>query len=229
MIYIIGDSHVSVFSGTDKGTNGLRHIQPEFGTCYTISGGSLRPHNVFEQRLPMFCPIKIGSNTAYNSFNKLPIIEQVLLEYNITQDDYVFMCFGEIDIRNHIGFNAEKLNISIFDGIIKCVDKYTETLIYLKDKKINLGVYGPPASSENWGHRFGIKEYGDIFIRNNMTLEFNELLKEKCIDKNVIFKEIATKMILPCGTTDGKYFMDELHLSQETMPLLMEEFKDIIK
>ena len=73
MIYIIGDSHVSVFSGTDKTHDGLRHIQPEFGTCYTLSQGQLRPViNRFEQRIPHFCPIKIGSNTAYNSFIKLP-------------------------------------------------------------------------------------------------------------------------------------------------------------
>ena len=42
MIYIIGDSHVSVFSGTDKTHDGLRHIQPEFGTCYTLYGTYLK-------------------------------------------------------------------------------------------------------------------------------------------------------------------------------------------
>ena len=49
MIYIIGDSHVSVFSGTDtKEDNGERHIQPEFETCYTLNDGvfqSLRPQH----------------------------------------------------------------------------------------------------------------------------------------------------------------------------------------
>src|SRR5260221_14735848 len=106
MIYIIGDSHVSVFSGTDKTYDGLRHIQPEFGTCYTLSQGQLRPLiNRFEQKIPYFCPIKIGSNTAYNSYTKLSRIEQAIKEYNITENDYIFLCFGEIDIRNHIGLN----------------------------------------------------------------------------------------------------------------------------
>ena len=60
MIYIVGDSHVSVFSGTDKTHDGLRHIQPEFGTCYTLSQGQLRDHiNRFEQKIPFFCPIKL--------------------------------------------------------------------------------------------------------------------------------------------------------------------------
>jgi hypothetical protein len=36
-------------------------------------------------------------------------------------------------------------------------------------------------------------------------------------------------MILPDGTTDPKFIMDDIHLSQEAMPLLKEAFKDIIK
>ena len=92
MIYIIGDSHVSVFSGTDKTHNGLTHIQPEFGTCYTLSQGQLRPHiNKFEQRIPYFCPIKTGSNTAWNSYEKLPRIEQAISEYKITNNDYKWL------------------------------------------------------------------------------------------------------------------------------------------
>ena len=33
--------------------------------------------NKFEQKIPNFCAIKVGSYTAYNSFNKIPIIEQI--------------------------------------------------------------------------------------------------------------------------------------------------------
>ena len=88
MIYIIGDSHVSVFSGTDKDQNGDRHIQPEFGYCYTLTLGSLRAHNKFEQQVPYFCPIKIGSTTAYNSFKMIPVINKAIEEYEITKDDY---------------------------------------------------------------------------------------------------------------------------------------------
>jgi hypothetical protein len=224
MIYIIGDSHVSVFSGTDKGTNGLRHIQPEFGSCYTISGGSLRPHNVFEQRLPMFCPIKIGSNTAYNSFNKLPIIEQAIKEYNVNESDYVFLCFGEIDIRNHIGENAEKMGISLSDSIKICVDKYMRTVLELKNKGYNIGVYGPPSSSVGWATTYG---YKDVFTRNKMTLEFNQYLATKCLTNNILFVDISKEMQLPNGDTNNKFIMDDIHLSQEAMPILIEKFKSV--
>lgn len=223
MIYIIGDSHVSVFSGTDKTHEGLRHIQPEFGTCYTLSQGQLRQHvNRFEQRIPYFCPIKIGSNTAYNSFNKLPIIEQAISEYGITKNDYIFLCFGEIDIRNHIGFN---IKTTLEDTIKNCVDRYMETLLYLKSKNINIGVYAPPCSSV--GNQLPI-DYGDVVLRNRMTIIFNEYLTHKCNENDIPVKNITSLMILPDGTTDESYIMDDIHLSQKAMPLILKEFSDII-
>ena len=226
MIYIIGDSHVSVFSGTDKTHDGLRHIQPEFGTCYTLSSGQLRPLiNRFEQRVPYFCAIKTGSNTAYNSFDKLPKIEQAILEYGITEKDYVFMCFGEIDIRNHIGFNTDKQGATFEEGIKICVDRYMKTVLYLKNKGINVGVYGAPASSV--GNQLPI-DYGDVIFRNKMTLIFNDYLKTKCGEKNIPFVDISKSLMLPDGTTDPKFIMDDIHLSQEAMPLLIEAFSKYI-
>lgn len=227
MIYIIGDSHVSVFSGTDKTHDGLRHIQPEFGTCYTLSQGQLREHvNRFEQRIPFFCPIKIGSNTAYNSFNKLPRIEQVIDEYKITNLDYIFLCFGEIDIRNHIGFHVGTKYTDLSEGIKTCVDRYLKTIEYLKNKGLNIGVYAPPASSI--GNQTPI-DFGDVKLRNQMTLEFNNYLKLKCDEIHIPIKDVSKYMMLPDGTTDQKFIMDDIHLSQEVMPLLIKEFEDFIK
>jgi hypothetical protein len=226
MIYIIGDSHVSVFSGTDKTHDGERHIQPEFGTCYTLSQGQLRPLiNRFEQRISHFCPIKIGSNTAYNSFTKLPRIEQAISEYQVKDTDYVFLCFGEIDIRNHIGYQSQKNGMSISENIKICVDKYMNTIMYLKNKGINVGVYGSPPSSVGYRDTFG---YGNVIVRNLMTIEFNDYLKSKCVESNVIFKDISKKLMLPSGETDQKYIMDDIHLSQQSMPFLLEIFSDLI-
>jgi lysophospholipase L1-like esterase len=223
MIYIIGDSHVSVFSGTDTTYDGLRHIQPEFGTCYTLSQGQLRESvNRFEQKIPFFCPIKIGSNTAYNSFNKLHRIEQVISEYNITESDYVFLSFGEIDIRNHIGFNIKE---TLENTIRICVERYLETILYLKNKGVNVGVYAPPCSSI--GEQLPI-DYADVVTRNKMTIIFNDYLKEKCVTNQIPFKDISKLMMLPNGTTDETYIMDDIHLSQKAMPLLLEAFSDII-
>lgn len=225
MIYIIGDSHVSVFSGTDKTHDGLIHIQPEFGTCYTLSQGQLRPViNKFEQNIPYFCPIKVGSYTAYNSYNKLPKIEQAIAEYNISCNDFIFLCFGEIDIRIHIGPQAEKQNVPLNKAIENCVDNYMKTILYLKSKYCNVCVYSPIASTIGWDP----DDYGDVNIRNEMTIYFNNYLTEQCTLNGIIVKGITNKLILPDGTTDESYYMDAIHLAQKSMPFIQNEFEDII-
>lgn len=228
MIYIIGDSHVSVFSGTDKQKNGERHIQPEFGTCYTLKEGKLKNRiNDFEQRIPYFCPIKIGSHTAYNSFNKIDKIERVISEYKITSKDSIVLCFGEIDIRNHIGFQSQKQGIEISKTIEICVENYMKTILFLRNKKNNLSVYGPPASSRGYNTNSHL-DYGDVILRNEMTLYFTDFLRKKCEENEINFYSIAKQMILSDGTTDERFIMDDIHLSQQAMPLILNEFKDLI-
>jgi hypothetical protein len=43
-----------------------------------------------------------------------------------------------------------------------------------------------------------------------------------------MFKQIADKLLLPDGSTDNKYVIDDIHLSQNAMPFLLKEFSDII-
>ena len=227
MIYIIGDSHVSIFSGlgnTNENEYGI-HIQPEFGTCYTLSQGQLKPKIMkFEQRIPYFCAIKIGSHTAYNSYNKLYKIEQAIEEYKVSCDDYIFLCFGEIDIRGHIGFQAKKQNINLNTAIEICVDNYMKTILYLKNKYCNVCVFTPIPSTIGWD----LNDYGDVKIRNRMTLHFNKYLIDQFKKNNIIVKSITDKLILPDGTTDESFYMDAIHLSQKCMPLIQSEFEDII-
>jgi hypothetical protein len=228
MIYIIGDSHVSVFSGTDKTHDGQRHIQPEFGTCYTLTEGQLLPViNRFEQKIPYFCPIKIGSHTAYNSFNKIPKIERVISEYNIGKQDFIVFCFGEIDIRNHIGFQAQRQNITINQCIENCVDRYLEMILYFKNKGLDIYVYGPPASSVGWSHNLSV-DFGNVVLRNEMTLFFTDDLEKKCNNYGISVISIAKEMMNKDGTTIHDYIVDDIHLSQKTMPLLLKKFDKLI-
>jgi lysophospholipase L1-like esterase len=95
----------------------------------------------------------------------------------------------------------------------------------LKNKDINIGVYGSPPSSVGNGAKI---DFADVFKRNEMTIEFNEYLKTKCQKNNIPFKDISKKLMSSNGDTDPKYIMDDIHLSQEAMPSLITEFSDII-
>lgn len=228
MIYIIGDSHVSIFSGVDTKSDGQMHMQPEFGTCYTLSQGQLQSLiNPFEQKLPEFLAIKVGSYTAYNSFNKLHKIEQIISEYNIGDNDYVFLCFGQIDVQNHIIPNST--NVGVVETVKICVDRYIKTLNYLKTKypNINIGAYGAPATSIGCGNRPKISKEEAINY-NNITLWFNEYLKIKCEEFNITFKDISKNLLTADGSTNNKYVIDDIHLSINAIPFLIQEFSNII-
>jgi hypothetical protein len=230
MIYIIGDSHVSIFSGVDTKENGQMHIQPEFGYCYTLSQGQIQPIiNQFQKNLPHFLAIKVGSHTAYNSFNKLPKIEQAISEYNIGANDFIFMCFGQIDVQNHLIPNATKNNSTITEAIKTCVDRYLQTLIYLNEKypNIKIGAYGAPATSIGCGKQPKISKNESIEY-NKITLLFNDYLKLKCEENGILFKEISKKLLLPDGSTDNMFVVDDIHLSVNTIPFILDEFSDII-
>jgi len=230
MIYIIGDSHVSIFSGVDTMENGNMHMQPEFGTCYTLSQGQLRQIiNPFQKNLIDFLAIKVGSYTAYNSFNKIPKIEQVILEYNIGVNDYIFMCFGQIDVQNHLIPNALKNNHTIIDTIVICVDRYIQTLNYLKEKypNIKIGAYGAPSTSIGCGNQPKISKDESIEY-NKITLLFNDYLKSMCEKNGILFKEISKKLLLPDGSTNNTFVIDDIHLSVNTIPFILDEFSNLI-
>jgi hypothetical protein len=230
MIYIIGDSHVSIFSGVDTKENGQMHIQPEFGYCYTLSQGKLRLSiNPFEKKLPHFLAIKVGSHTAYNSFNKLSKIEQAISEYTIGSDDYIFICFGQIDVQHHLIPKSIKNKTTVSEEIYVCVEKYMETLNYLKEKhpNIKIGAYGAPATSIGCGDDPKISKEKSIEY-NGITLLFNEYLKSKCEENNILFKDISKKLLLPDGSTNNEFVVDDIHLSIQTIPLIINEFSDII-
>lgn len=230
MIYIIGDSHVSIFSGVDTKENGQMHMQPEFGHCYTLSQGQLQPLiNPFQKNLPHFLAIKVGSHTAYNSFNKLAKIEQAITEYGIGINDYVFMCFGQIDIQNHLIPNSIKNNTTVSDEIYACVDRYIQTLLHLKlnHPNISFGAYGAPATSIGCGNRPKISK-GESIEYNRITLLFNDYLKTKCEENGILFKEISKKLLLPDGSTNNEFVVDDIHLSVNTIPFILDEFSDLI-
>ena len=230
MIYIIGDSHVSIFSGVDTRDNGEIHIQPEWGYCYEIKGGefiSLRHHNPFEQKLDGVFAIKFGSYTAYNLESKMSKLDEILNAYEISNNDIVLLCFGEIDIRAHIGFKIEE-NCSLDDTIKTCVDRYITILKTLSSRGMNVGVFAPAASLPNELIYSAGPKYKDSQTRNRMTTKFNSYLKTKCDENDFIFKDIHKDMLRLDYTSDPKYFRDNIHLSKNALPFIKRELKDIL-
>lgn len=226
MVYIIGDSHVSIFSGVDTKTDGKIHIQPEWGYCYTIKDGdfiSLRPHNNFEQRLNGVTAIKMGSNTAYNLINKVKKIKDIIDAYNINSDDKLLLMFGEIDIRAHLGFKE-----SIDEAITECVDRYVNVLKELKSMGLTVGVFAPYASLPNELHYNIGRNYGNSQSRNKLTTQFNAQLKIKLDDLGMVFKDIHKLMLNDDYSSNKIYFKDNIHASKNVIPFIREELMTLV-
>ena len=217
-IHIFGDSHSRIYSSPYLSNY----------ICKVYYTGPITMHRIGRDK-PTLAQLKEMSKTYYTEYLPKAKKEYQHMKYpasdEIKPNDIVIFVFGEIDIRNHIGENAKKANISLYESIKICVDRYMETILYLKNKMVNVGVYCPPASSVGWPTTYG---YANVRVRNNMTLAFNNYLGEKCVENDIRFVNICKEMILPTGETDQKFIMDDIHLSQQAMPIILEKFKDYI-
>lgn len=226
MIYIIGDSHVSIFSGVDNVNGNRIHIQPEYGHCYVIENGAiktLRNRNEFIQEIPNVVAIKMGSHTAYNLINKLDKLDRIIKDYKMKKEDTILFLFGEIDIRAHLGFKPSTEN-----AIKECIGRYLKVLLHFKNKGYNVGVFAPYASLPN-ELRYNIgRNYSDSQSRNKLTTKFNNELKEKVVENNMLFKDIHKFMLNEDYSSNRIYFKDNIHASKEVIPFIKEALSDLI-
>lgn len=206
MIYVIGDSHSSIFCGKD-------HIQPQWGYCYTLTDGILRKNsNKFIKKNIHFCSIRSGPHIAYNLITKYHLFDEIIREYSVGKSDYIFFSFGEIDIRHHLLVNKGKRTLQ--KVIEDCVDRYIEFLLHYKNKGLRVGVWGPIPSLNKL---------------NYITRDFNTYLENKCKSNNIIYKSIHKKLLNDAGLIIKKMYMkDEIHaLYSKCKHLIDEEFREL--
>ena len=157
MIHCIGDSHASIFSGSDT-------MQPEWPN---------RSHDL----LPFFRSYRIGPATAYNIETKRNIIDEIINSSVNLDKDYVAFCFGEVDCRAHLKKQIDLQKRETKDIVLECVSRYFKTILHYSNLGVKSIAWGPVAShgKENpytTGPSFGTDEE-----RNKITQLFNEMLK----------------------------------------------------
>lgn len=211
MIHCIGDSHVSIFTGKDKISEGnpcsfdsLPHFRTYRLGPHTAHGvGTLGHH---------------GYNSLFELLKRIPIIDPILLSY------------GEIDCRVHVIAQAEKQNKSIKDVVKDIVHRYAETIRevqHLRNNKII--IWCPVPTLNHYDPNAYIQEInpyphiGKSEERNMATLAFEEELIKQFKHESVIILSIFKYVVNNDFFTNDKYYMDGVHLSQKAMPLIMTE------
>lgn len=208
MIHCIGDSHSAVFSGEDK----MQPIYPEQSN----------------DKLKYFKSYRIGAATAFQLSNKTHIINDIISKH-VKSNDLILFCFGEVDIRAHLKKQMDLQNRSVESVVTECVDRYITTILEYKNRGYNVIVWGPIASWHNSKPYTGGPSFGSNFERNEITKEFNRYCKKLCEEHNIKFITIFHHMVTENNETIPTFLDDwegsHIHLNQQSMPLILEEFK----
>ena len=210
MIHCIGDSHASVFSGKDE----MQPVWPD------------RSNDI----LPYFRSYRIGPATAYNLFNKIPVISEILYTQVDKENDTVVFCFGEVDIRAHLIKQQQLQNKPLSEIVEECVRRYSEVIIYFIQQGYKVAVWSPIAS---WGDNKPYKgpSFGTNSERNLATAFFYLFLLKYLSVYNTPILSIFVDMIKDDFTTETSFLDDwedcHIHLNQRAMPLILERFKSL--
>jgi len=212
LVHCIGDSHVSVFSGTNK-----------------ISEGYPSVHDV----LPWFRTYRIGPHLAYNIGNETHHGYKHLMGIlaGISTGSNVLLSFGEIDCRCHIIRQAELQGKKIEDIVLECVNRYFKTITTVVGMGYNVIVWGAVPTCNYDGLVYKENEpyqhYGTFRDRNKATALFNDLVEKLCAGAGVPFLSISEHLVDSDFRTIETLYMDSIHLSDKAIPYILGRFEKI--
>lgn len=213
MIFVVGDSHVSVFSGENK-------IVESFPSC-TFN----LPFAVYRLGAPIAFNLK-KYKTLYKAREKI--------ESLISSLDFVFnkiiLVFGEIDLRFHIVNQSRKKYKSPEHFVILCVDNYINGIldIFKEVPKDKIAIYGPIPNtmlSEDFSNK-DCPICGDVKQRNLLTCIFNDYLKSRCEIEGFYFFTLFYDLIKLRNIQN--YYLDDIHLNNKCYPLIMTKLEGFI-
>lgn len=212
IIYCIGDSHASFFSGR----NNIQPAYPELSV----------------NTIPSFKSYRLGAILAYSlcNFGSTTKGREKILKLLLTlpKKSNILLCFGEIDCRVHLIKQAIKQNKNLEEVITECVRRYFSFILEIKkDYKIIVwGVIPSTPSEKIIDTRY--PHIGSCLERNYVTKIFNEKLKEFSLESGVKFVSIFEQLLLKNGRTNGEFYIDNVHLSQKAMPIVIKQFQNDI-
>lgn len=198
MIHCIGDSHVAVFSGMD------------------LEDGK------YCDTLPLFRTHYLGPHTAFNLPKRMDAVGRIIRDHG-KPGDSVMLCFGEIDCRAHLVRQSEIQGRPLEEVVDECADQYFQVVEFVRNLGFPVLVWNVvPARAEEivYGE---YSSYGSCAQRNRAASLLNERLRYLCGLKDAAFISIFEKLLDRHGKAQPVYYADDIHLSQQAMPLIMEE------
>jgi hypothetical protein len=210
VIHCIGESHSTFFSGKDQ---------------IVVDDSPSRP-------MPFFKVHHIGPVLAFNLVKENTATRGretffYILENEVPANAWVMPVFGEIDCRAHIQIQSEKQGKPIEWIIESCVANYAQFLDDLLAKGYSVLGYnvipsGPYRCKYHLKKESLYPTYGSQKQRNRITKQFNDLLRDECRKRQLPFLENFDLLVDSAERTEGKFYMDRIHLSKRAMPMTLE-------
>ena len=205
-IHVIGNSHASLFTGTDN------LLQPQ-------------NHSHGFDNTGVFKSYSIGAVLGYSYMNKHIAPTVSVLENNYKEGDKVIIVAGEVDCRWHLPKLIEEL--PHINHIGEAVDRYFIALEYLHNKgfdQIAYGVHGQTPSGHCNDPASPV--YGPMMQRNQISVLWNIALSDKCKAVGIPFFSIF-KQTAPGLVTDGSCYVDYCHLDSKCLSYVFNQLEKI--
>lgn len=252
LVYFVGDSHVSVFSGSDRIDAGFPAVTdsryPNVRVCRLGACLAATMHR-----------LDTTEGGRAKALAVLPLVEP---------GSTVFLSFGEIDCRAHIpkrsGFSEQGLAGAVesaLENFFSFVDDYRD----LAGKRdIRIGLLSPPPTasfdSGPWqealmrlleravrnpvgrasvrtirsflpkrprmlfGNALNATYSGHWMLRNTAARMFRDAFEDYCARNGLAFVDMFGPFVEADGRSAASWFMDEIHLSRHAIAAVSEDF-----
>lgn len=253
LVYIIGDSHVSAFSGVEA-----------VDARYMVVSDSIFP-NVRVCRLgaPLAATMHNENSTEGGRRNAFQLLQ------GLEPKSFIFLSFGEIDCRVHIprraGFDAAGIGSAVTSAMknyFSFVDDFRATA---SEKQISIGLLSPPPTASfdshaSQGTLFRLLRrsrgsrsarilyrilknfiprrqrlllnnaqhptYADDWALRNQALRcMRDQMQDYCNEHRLPFIDMFEPFLEPDGRSADQWFMDNIHLSRRAIPMVAPQFQ----
>jgi hypothetical protein len=212
-VYIVGDSHVSVFSGRDM-------VLPKW---------PIQIRSV----LPALRPIHLGPVTAHHLDSEeattqgRKLFAEVLAATNGRSTHFVVSA-GEIDCRAHLLKKAEKERFPIENAVQVSIGRLMAFVERVRGECAGISVLTPPATSYLVTQDPYFPKHGTEVERNRVTQLFVDELRGACAAISVPVLDQFSWTVGPSFLTKREYYWDHIHLGTMAFARLVRELEAVL-
>jgi hypothetical protein len=213
VIHVIGDSH-SFFCFTDSPMQMPPLLDEPFDYIYTNAG--------YRFRVPFHIHCFIARTLHRVGREGVNAIN--VKHMGIAERDTVIFCFGEVDVRHHIGRQRDFHGRNLYEILYTLTNNYIRFIEQNRSfyKQLNCMIFGvvPPLAYSkfmppNFTPDTAFPFYGTPEDRVFITRELNRIMKEEGAKKNIGFLDIGDLYATPQGVLNPIFFDGIVHIQPQ--------------